>query len=256
MDSPLRTHSDRQYLDDDPIDEDDDFHLPHHISQDLGYDLSPSYIHHAAQFSDEESLPDSGLCDTNPQDSFLLDTEPMHISHHQQSSQQKPPMTEYKLKYALRGHTHAVSQVRLSPDGRWIASSAADATIKVWNAQTGQLTQTLEGHLAGISAFAWSPDSATIASGADDKIIRMWDRATGKAHPNALKGHSHYVFSISFSPKGNMLASGSYDESVFLWDVRTGKQMMSLPAHSDPVGGVDFNRDGTLIASCATDGLM
>lgn len=53
-----------------------------------------------------------------------------------------------------------------------------------------------------------------------------------------------------------MLVSGSYDEAVFLWDVRTARVMRSLPAHSDPVGGVDFIRDGTLIVSCAGDGLM
>lgn len=53
-----------------------------------------------------------------------------------------------------------------------------------------------------------------------------------------------------------MIVSGSFDEAVFLWDVRTGRIMRSLPAHSDPVGGVDFVRDGTLIVSCAGDGLI
>lgn len=53
-----------------------------------------------------------------------------------------------------------------------------------------------------------------------------------------------------------MLVSGSYDEAVFIWDVRSARVMRSLPAHSDPVGGVDFIRDGTLIVSCAGDGLM
>ena len=53
-----------------------------------------------------------------------------------------------------------------------------------------------------------------------------------------------------------MLVSGSYDEAVFLWDVRTARVMRSLPAHSDPVCSVDFVRDGTLIASCSSDGLI
>lgn len=53
-----------------------------------------------------------------------------------------------------------------------------------------------------------------------------------------------------------MLVSGSYDEAVFLWDVRTARIMRSLPAHSDPVSGVDFVRDGTLVASCSSDGLI
>lgn len=61
---------------------------------------------------------------------------------------------------------------------------------------------------------------------------------------------------MAFSPKGNVLVSGSYDEAVFLWDIRTRRILRSLPAHSDPVGGVDFIRDGTLIVSCAGDGLI
>lgn len=32
--------------------------------------------------------------------------------------------------------------------------------------------------------------------------------------------------------------------------------MKVLPAHSDPVTAVSFNHDGTLIVSCAMDGLM
>ena len=48
--------------------------------------------------------------------------------------------------------------------------------------------------------------------------------------------------------------SGSFDESVRIWDVRTGKCLKTLPAHSDPVSAVHFNRDGSLIVSSSYDG--
>ena len=36
---------------------------------------------------------------------------------------------------------------------------------------------------------------------------------------------------------------------------RTGKCLKTLPAHSDPVSAVHFNRDGSLIVSSSYDGL-
>lgn len=52
-----------------------------------------------------------------------------------------------------------------------------------------------------------------------------------------------------------MIASGSFDETVRIWDVKMGKCLRVLPAHSDPVTAVDFNRDGSLIVSSSYDGL-
>lgn len=179
----------------------------------------------------------------------------------------EPVKPNYRAKFILRGHAKAVSQVRLSPDGRFIASASADATLKIWDASTGHHIDTLVGHMAGVNCVAWGPDSNTLATGSDDKAIRLWDRVSGRPKTKTRKsmavqdmpplcGHHNYVYCLAFSPKGNILASGSYDEAVFLWDVRAGRLMRSLPAHSDPVSGIDFCCDGTLVVSCSTDGLM
>jgi COMPASS component SWD3 len=89
-----------------------------------------------------------------------------------------------------------------------------------------------------------------------------------------LTGHQNYILCVNYNPQSNLIVSGSFDESVRIWDVKvcvqvmhhtsfglswcllqTGKCLKSLPAHSDPVSAVNFNRDGTLIVSCSFDGL-
>ncbi|KAJ5908842.1 hypothetical protein N7495_001524 [Penicillium taxi] len=168
----------------------------------------------------------------------------------------KPEQLSYREKFVLQGHLLGVSAVQFSPDCSMIASAGADAVVKVWDTLTGRLIYTFEGHLAGISTVAWSPDGQWIASGSDDKTIRFWNVITGRAHTKPFVGHHNYVYQIAFAPKGNILVSGSYDEAVFMWDVRRARVMRSLPAHSDPVAGIDVVHDGTLIVSCALDGLI
>ena len=46
-----------------------------------------------------------------------------------------------------------------------------------------------------------------------------------------------------------------FDMTVKIWDVRSGKCVKTIPAHSDIVSAVHFNRDGSLIISSGLDGL-
>jgi eukaryotic-like serine/threonine-protein kinase len=77
--------------------------------------------------------------------------------------------------HTLIGHTAEVRGLAFSPDGRRIATSSWDRTIKLWDPDTGREVFTLRGHTAGLLVVAFSPDGRRLVSGGIDFTARVWD---------------------------------------------------------------------------------
>ncbi|MFN9959153.1 MAG: WD40 repeat domain-containing protein, partial [bacterium] len=78
-----------------------------------------------------------------------------------------------------------------SPNGRRIASSSGDNTLRLWDGASGKaLGAPLQGHTAQVNAVVFSPDGERLASAAADKKVRLWSVRTGQPIGLPLQGHS------------------------------------------------------------------
>ncbi len=134
--------------------------------------------------------------------------------------------SDSKLQNTLAEHNGLISRVVWSPDGKKLASSSFDRTIKLWDVDTGKCLQTLSGHTGRVREVSWSPNGQFIASGSDDSTIRIWEVETGKLYHTIPR--VGVCFTIVWSPNSQRLAAGGMrdDPSILFWSIKDKERLI------------------------------
>ena len=98
-------------------------------------------------------------------------------------------MCRFRPVHRLEGHTWRVESLAVTPDGTKAVSASADATLRIWDIQSGRALHTLEGHSAGVWSVAVTPDGTRAVSASFDATLRVWDLDSGRTL-HVLQGHA------------------------------------------------------------------
>jgi small GTP-binding protein len=137
-------------------------------------------------------------------------------------------------------------------DGKQVLTCDRDATVRLWDAETGRSLRVFNGHTEQIWGLAWSADLRSALSASNDKTLRLWDLETGRCS-RVFEGHTKHIMSVAFSPDGRQALSGSRDETVRLWDLDTGRTLLLLEGHTDTVWSLAWSADQRLALSGSSD---
>jgi hypothetical protein len=155
----------------------------------------------------------------------------------------------------LAGHGDAVNVAVFSPDGTRIASASSDASIKLWDVETGKEIRSLLGHSAGIEGLAFSRDGRTILSEAGDVTARLWDAPTGRAL-RVLHARDGTVAALAISPDARKGITTSDGNLWHVFDMYTGRDVMVLSGHEQNGSCAAFTPDNCFVVTGAIDGTV
>ncbi|HEY9624699.1 MAG TPA: caspase family protein [Crinalium sp.] len=173
------------------------------------------------------------------------------------------------LQLELKGHEGAVRQIVFSHDQRYVATSSADGTIRLWPlmAQTIYTRPLTPSHVlswnadapsnpsetpADITTLALSPDGRQVAAIAQGSpAVKVWSAATGQfLFKLALLNPANQ---IAFSPNNRWIATLSGNQIITLWQASTGERRIILPAQGW-INSLQFSPDGQFLLTAGRDG--
>lgn len=152
----------------------------------------------------------------------------------------------------LEGHQGQVWKVVFSRDGRRLASTCFDQTVKIWDWRTGHCLLTLQGHSSWVFGADFSPDGRWLATSSIDKTIRVWDVSTGECL-RTIAIAEDYMPDVAFSPDGNYLVGGGSQGLITMWAIDTDAPPRMIQGHAGFIGAVRFSPDGKTLASSSHD---
>ena len=153
--------------------------------------------------------------------------------------------------------TDDVLAVKFSPDGKYLALSTLDTTVKVFFVDSLKLYLSLYGHKLPVLSIDISHDSKLVLTSSADKTVRIWGLDFGDCHKTFL-AHNDSILNASFIPdnrdgNGHHFFSASKDRTIKYFDGDKFEQIQKLDGHFGEIWALAVSHNGQFFVTASHD---
>ncbi|SPE27266.1 WD-40 repeat protein [Candidatus Sulfopaludibacter sp. SbA3] len=166
-----------------------------------------------------------------------------------------------ELAATLKGHSGWVTGLAFSPDGKFLASSSLDRSVRIWDpvkwTERMQLPQALVDPINAV-AIAPEGDVLIFAEGGDtEHALRLWrtQNAAGQTRPFDTGACVPLATAFQTAPQHSRMIAACSDNTLRVMAIG-GNTVLTLSGHTDWVYAAAVSADGQKVASGSGDGTV
>ncbi|MGE6631695.1 WD40 repeat domain-containing protein [Bacillus sp. NPDC077027] len=113
-----------------------------------------------------------------------------------------------QMKKTIKAHLQGVKRVNFSPSGNYLLTAGYDHLIKLWDYETGELTNTLFPHIYQWErSLVWTEDEQSILGASFGRTYCEWSIAEGKIVSNDIEMATPSINDIAITAAGDMITA-------------------------------------------------
>ncbi len=126
-------------------------------------------------------------------------------------------------------HPDDISDLAVSPDGKWVATACGDDRVRVWSLEDLRLRQNLDSGQVGTDFVCWTADNR-VAFARENAIVIC---SPESGEEESLYGPEAWLRTGAVSADGKFFAAATDKGQVFVWDAGSGKFLRRFDVHEE-----------------------
>lgn len=152
---------------------------------------------------------------------------------------------------SFSGHTGSITACCYA--GNKLCSASTDASISVWDIETGQRLYTMKNHKEPITGCTATQDGKLLVSVSLDKSARLWNLSDGK-EAGQFTGVDSPLNCVSIDNDEKQVALGAWNKQIIIWNILENKKAAIYKGHKSSVRALAYSPNGRHLASSGLDG--
>ncbi|RDB22656.1 putative WD repeat-containing protein C3D6.12 [Hypsizygus marmoreus] len=148
--------------------------------------------------------------------------------------------------------TDDVLSVRYSPNGKLLAVSLLDSTVKVFYQDSLKFFLSLYGHKLPVLSMDISHDSKLIVTCSADKNVKIWGLDFGDCH-KSIFAHDESVMQVAFEKDSHYFWTVGKDKMLKYWDGDKFENIQNLEGHHGEIWALALSHHGNFVVTGSHD---